>query len=75
MKKLTAMLLSLVMCFSLIAIPAHAASLPDPDSPGIISVGKTPIDPGKGDLDEPEPPAQPNGEKDLPLPRDEIPGE
>lgn len=70
MKKLTAMLLSLIMCFSLMAIPAHAAFLPDPDGPGIIGVGKTPIDPGEGDSDKPEIPAQPN----WPNPRDDIPG-
>ena len=74
MKKLTAMLLSLIMCFSLMAMPAHAVSLLDPDGPGIIDVGKTPIDPGKGDPDEPEIPVQPNW-TELPHPRDDIPGD
>lgn len=54
MKKLTAMLLSLVMCFSLMAIPAQAAFVPDPDGPGIIDVGgpKDLVDPGDEDPDE-----------------------
>ena len=73
MKKLTAMLLSLMMCVSLMAIPAHAALLPDPDGPGIIEVGKTPIDPDDGDPDEPKVPTQPNKPQYLPDPRDEMP--
>lgn len=53
MKKLTAMLLSLMMCFSLLAIPAHTIIPPDPDGPGIIDVGGGLIDPGDEDPDEP----------------------
>ena len=47
MKKLTAMLLSLMMCFSLMAIPAQAALIPVTDGSGIIDVGepKDPVDP------------------------------
>ena len=70
MKKLTAMLLSLVMCFSLLAIPAQAAFTPDPDpdSAGIIDVGD-PVEPGDDGSDEPE-----NPDKTLPAPRDDAPG-
>lgn len=72
MKKLTATLLSLVMCFSLMAIPAHAISLPDPGAPGTIGVGKTPIDLDDDGTDKPENPIQPHW-ADLPDPRDDIP--
>ena len=50
MKKLTAMLLSLMMCFSLLAIPAQAALIPLPDGPVIVDAGKGL---GKEDPDEP----------------------
>lgn len=70
MKKLTAMLLSLMMCLSLLAIPAQATFIPDPDGPGIIDVGGNPIKPGDDDPDEPGNPAQP---LDWPFPRDEVP--
>lgn len=71
MKKLTAMLLSLVMCFSLLAIPAQAAFTPDPDpdSAGIIDVGD-PVEPGDDGSDEPENSIQAK----LPEERDDIPG-
>lgn len=56
MKKLTAMFLSLMMCFSLMAIPAQAGFIPDPDGPGIIDVGgkKDPADPGDDGADAPQ---------------------
>lgn len=71
MKKLTAMLLSLVMCFSLLAIPAQAAFTPDPDldGTGIIDVGGNPVEPGDDGSDESE-----NPDKTLPAPRDDVPG-
>ena len=61
MKKLTAMLLSLMMCFSLMAIPVQAALIPIPDGPGVINVGglKDPVDPGDDDRDAPVNPVQP----------------
>ncbi len=56
MKKLTAMFLSLLMCFSLLAMTAQAACPPDdPDGPVIIGVGKTPLDPGDSGEDPDEP--------------------
>ena len=68
MKKLTAMLLSLMMCFSLMAIPAQAALISVPEGPGIIGL-KDPADPGD-DLDKPGNPVQPLG---LPDPLDNVP--
>ena len=59
MKKLTAMLLSLMMCFSLMAIPAQAGFIPLPDGSTIIDVGGNPVDPGDDDPDEPGNPVQP----------------
>lgn len=53
MKKFTAMLLSLVMCFSLMAIPAQAAFIPNPNDPGPVKVGGTLIDPGDDDSEDP----------------------
>ena len=49
MKKLTAMFLSLMMCFSLMAVTAQAGFIPvpDPDGTGIIDVG------GKKDTEKP----------------------
>ena len=75
MKKLTAMLLSLVMCCSLLAIPAQAALTLDPDGPGIVDVGgpKAPIVPGGNDSGEPGITIQ-SGEDGLPEPRDDTPG-
>lgn len=72
MKKLTAMLLSLMMCLSLMAIPAQAAFIPDPDGPVIIDVGgkKDPTDPGDDDPDKPGNPVDP---MTLPEPRDNTP--
>lgn len=70
MKKLTAMFLSLLMCFSLLAVTAQAAFLPDPDGPGIIDVGGIPVKPGDDDPDEPGDPVQPMG---LPDPMDDFP--
>lgn len=70
MKKLTAMLLSLVMCFSLLAIPAQAAFIPDPDGPGVIDVGGNPIKPGDDDPDEPGNSVQ----LGLPDPVEDLPG-
>ena len=72
MKKLTAMLLSLMMCLSLMAIPAQAAFTLDPDGPGIIDVGgkKDPTDPGDDGLDKPGNTVDPMG---WPEPRDNTP--
>ena len=53
MKKLTAMLLSLMMCFSLLAIPAQAAFIPVPDGSAIIDMGEDPADPGDEDPADP----------------------
>lgn len=70
MKKLTAMLLSLLMCLSLMAIPAQARFTPDPDGPGIIDIGGAPMDPGDDDPDEPG--ISPQSTK-FPEPVDEMP--
>ena len=72
MKKLTAMLLSLVMCFSLMAIPAQAGFIPVPDGSGIVDVGgqKDPAGPGDDDSDAPVNPVQP---MKLPEPVDDMP--
>lgn len=40
MKKISAMLLSLTMCFSLLAIPAKAAFIPAPGDSGIVDAGE-----------------------------------
>ena len=68
MKKLTAMLLSLVMCFSLMAIPAQAACTPDPDIPSIGDLGENPTEPGDDDPDDPDDPL-----RTLPYPREDMP--
>ena len=77
MKKLTAMLLSLVMCFSLMAIPAQAACTPDPDIPSIGDLGENPTEPGDDDPDEPDDPEEPDDPDDplrtLPYPRENMP--
>lgn len=73
MKKLTAMLLSLMMCLSLLAIPAQAAFVPDPDGPGIIDVGGSPIKPGDDDPGNSIQSVSPTDDG-LPGPRDDIPG-
>ena len=75
MKKLTAMLLSLVMCFSLMAIPAQAAFVPDPDSPGIINVGglKGLVDLGDEDPDKPGNSVQSAPPVPWPVPKDNTP--
>lgn len=72
MKKLTAMLLSLVMCFSLLAIPAQAITAPDPDGADIVDVGGSTTEPGDGEPDEPKDPA-PAPDRTLPYPLDDIP--
>ena len=59
MKKLAALLLSLVMCFSLLAIPAQAASIPDPDGSQAIDLSKGPGLPGGEDPDDPDDPDKP----------------
>lgn len=75
MKKLTAMFLSLLMCFSLLAVTAQAACPPDdPDVPVIIGIGKTPVTPGDGDEDPDEPGISTQGSH-LPGPKDETPVE
>lgn len=70
MKKLTAMLLSLMMCLSLMAIPAQAAFTLDPDGPIIIGGPKDPADPGDDDPDKSGNPVDP---MKLPEPRDDMP--
>lgn len=75
MKKLNALLLSLVMCLSLAAVPAQAAFIPDdpkPDGPIIIDITGDPTDPKDpdNDPDDPENPVQPMR---LPGERDEVP--
>lgn len=72
MKKLTAMFLSLLMCFSLLAVTAQAAFIPDPDGPGIIDVGGIPVKPGDDDPDEPGYSIQ-SDEGGLPGPRGDVP--
>jgi len=67
MKKLTAMLLSLMMCLSLMTIPSQAVSVPDPDCPGIIDMGGTPTNLGDDDSDSPVHPMK------LPEPVGEMP--
>lgn len=54
MKKLTAMLLSLVMCLSLMAVPAQAGFTPIPD--GTITIGGGPVVPGNPGDDDPDEP-------------------
>ena len=72
MKKLTAMLLSLVMCFSLLAIPAQAACSPDePDERVVVDVGENPVKPGDDDPDDPK---NPTPQKTLPKPVEDLPG-
>ncbi|MBD5162350.1 MAG: hypothetical protein HDT14_10145 [Oscillibacter sp.] len=73
MKKLTAMLLSLVMCLSLMAIPAQAGFTPIPDGSIIIDVGKGPVVPGKGDPNEPGISIQRDHEDTLPGGQDTVP--
>ena len=74
MKKLTAMLLSLMMCFSLMAIPAQAAFIPTPDGAGIIDVSgpKDPANPGDDDSNDPGTAAPmwdwPGDKEDIPVP-------
>ena len=70
MKKLTAMLLSLMMCLSLMAITTQATFIPDPDGPGITDIGRIPIEPGDDDPDEPG--ISPQAEK-FPEPVEEMP--
>lgn len=80
MKKLTAMLLSLVMCLSLLVIPAQAASEPDPPGPGVSDTDRPtgPSDSGNKDPEDPgdKDPENPGGmepDKHLPGDRDEVP--
>lgn len=74
MKKLTAMLLSLVMCFSLMAIPAQAGFIPIPDGPIIIDVGGGPVVPGDpGDDDPDEPGISTQGDKWMPGEQENVP--
>ena len=75
MKKLTAMFLSLLICFSLLAVTAQAAYSPDDSSaPGAIGSGEISVIPGDGDEDPDEPgvSVQSKGPS-LPNPRDEVP--
>lgn len=71
MKKLTAMLLSLVMCFSLLAIPAQACPPDEPDERGVVDTGGNPTKPGDDDPDDPKNPGQ---QKTLPGPVEDLPG-
>ena len=70
MKKLTAMLLSLVMCFSLMAIPAQAIDASDLNGSEVIDVGGNFTEPGDKDPDEPKNPAP---DRTLPYPVDDVP--
>ena len=74
MKKLAAMLLSLVMCFSLLAIPAQAASIPDPDVPNIADTDGDSTKSGDDDPDKPKKPEKPDPQKTLPGPVEDLPG-
>lgn len=66
------MLLSLMMCLSLMMIPAQATSVPDPDDPIIIiNVSGDPADPGNDDPDGSECPVQ--STRQLPDPAEEHP--
>lgn len=63
LKKLTSLLLSLLLCLSLLPGQACAAGEPDPPQPPVI---EEPLDPD--DPEPPEEPVMPMGEE---LPRDE----
>lgn len=80
MKKLTAMLLSLVMCVSLLAIPAQAAFQPKPIALGPIINIEDPEDPADpvdpedpGDDDPEDPGASVMSRKGLPGDSDDTP--
>lgn len=57
LKKLTSLLLSLLVCLSLLPGQARAADEPDPPLPPVILEPLDPEEPG-----EPEPPIRPMGE-------------
>lgn len=66
LKKFTSLLLSLLVCLSIIPGQVHASDLPEPSDPPaqVESLGtETP--------DEPEPPAMPASVEDFPEERDE----
>ena len=54
LRKLASLLLSMILCLSLLPGQARAANLPSPDNP---SVNTEPLDPETPD--EPEPPKEP----------------
>ena len=72
MKKLTAMLLSLVMCFSLLAVPAQAAFEAVSAGSVIIDVGG-PTDPAEPGDKDPEEPGDLNQLMSFPRDRDDVP--
>ena len=75
MKKLTAMLLSLMMCLSLMAVPAQAGFIPVPDGSIIIEVGREPVDLGDDGDEDPDEPgiSVQGGDYILPGEQEEVP--
>lgn len=66
LKKLTALLLSLLMCLPLLPGQAHAADVPSSDNSPVIVESLAPETPGN-----PEPPVMPLCEEDVPLKDDD----
>lgn len=65
LKKIASLLLSLLLCLSLLPGQARAGDVPAPDDPPVIT---GPLDPEDPDgPDEPEPPVEPQSE--------EVPGD
>lgn len=63
LKKLASLLLSLLICVSLLPGQAYAAKGPDPVDPPIHVEPLDPEGPGEpGDPDDPEPPVMPMGQ-------------
>lgn len=73
MKKITAMLLSMMMCFSLLALPVRIGFNPNPVESIIIDVDEpeNPKDPDDQEQQDPEPPVQINGS--MPGDLDDVP--
>ena len=70
MKKLIAMLLSLMMCLSLMMVSAQAAFIPDPGDP-VIDVGGELVVPGDDGPEDPGDPVLPMWQ--MPEPMEEMP--